>query len=152
MMNLKEMFQLPERGAKDLKKGIFACTLTNLSLMLSVAVTVQIFLEILKPLTGGEVSWSKMWILFGAGVVAVVVHFFCCKNWSAARNSFIYHGYYNYHHLLFGKAIDGNFFLAVPGTYSGKEQQMAVSFGFPVFKESKEKVPGSCRGYWCRVL
>lgn len=80
MMNLKEMFQLSERGAKDLKKGIFACTLTNLSLMLSVAVTVQIFLEILKPLTGGEVSWSKMWILFGAGVVAVVVHFFCCKN------------------------------------------------------------------------
>ena len=80
------------------------------------------------------------------------LHFFCCKNWSAARNSFIYHGYYNYHHLLFGKAIDGNFFLAVPGTYSGKEQQMAVSFGFPIFKESKEKVPGSCRGYWCRVL
>lgn len=80
------------------------------------------------------------------------LHFFCCKNWSAARNSFIYHGYYNYHHLLFGKAIDGSFFLAVPGTYSGKEQQMAVSFGFPVFKESKEKVPGSCRGYWCRVL
>ena len=80
------------------------------------------------------------------------LHFFCCKNWSAARNSFIYHGYYNYHHLLFGKAIDGNFFLAVPGTYSGKEQQMAVSFGFPVFKESKEKVLGSCRGYWCRVL
>ena len=80
------------------------------------------------------------------------LHFFCCKNWSAARNSFIYHGYYNYHHLLFGKAIDGNFFLAVPGTYSGKEQQMAVSFGCPVFKESKEKVPGSCRGYWCRVL
>ena len=80
------------------------------------------------------------------------LHFFCCKKWSAARNSFIYHGYYNYHHLLFGKAIDGNFFLAVPGTYSGKEQQMAVSFGFPVFKESKEKVPGSCRGYWCRVL
>ena len=80
------------------------------------------------------------------------LHFFCCKNWSAARNSFIYHGYYNYHHLLFGKAIDGNFFLAVPGTYSGKEQQMAVSFGFPVFKESKEKVAGSCRGYWCRVL
>lgn len=80
------------------------------------------------------------------------LHFFCYKNWSAARNSFIYHGYYNYHHLLFGKAIDGNFFLAVPGTYSGKGQQMAVSFGFPVFKESKEKVPGSCRGYWCRVL
>lgn len=43
MMNLKEMFQLSDRGAKDLKKGIFVCTLTNLSLMLSVVVTVQIF-------------------------------------------------------------------------------------------------------------
>lgn len=80
MMNLKEMFQLSDRGAKDLKKGIFACTLTNLSLMLSVVVTVQIFLEVLKPLTGGAVSWSKMWLLFGAGVVAVIVHFLCCKN------------------------------------------------------------------------
>jgi len=80
MMNLKEMFQLSDRGASDLKKGIFACTLTNLSLMLSVVVTVQIFLEILKPLTGGEVSWNKMWMLFGAGVIAVLLHFFCCKN------------------------------------------------------------------------
>ncbi|MCD8348839.1 MAG: ABC transporter ATP-binding protein/permease [Lachnospiraceae bacterium] len=80
MMNLKEMFQLSDRGASDLKKGIFACTLTNLSLMLSVVVTVQIFLEILKPLTDEEVSWNKMWMLFGAGVIAVVLHFFCCKN------------------------------------------------------------------------
>ncbi|MCD7955648.1 MAG: ABC transporter ATP-binding protein/permease [Lachnospiraceae bacterium] len=80
MMNLKEMFQLSDRGASDLRKGIFACTLTNLSLMLSVVVTVQIFLEILKPLTGEEVSWNKMWMLFGAGVIAILLHFFCCKN------------------------------------------------------------------------
>lgn len=80
MMNMKKIFQLSERSAKDLKKGIFACTLTNLSLMLSVVVTVQIFLEILKPLTGGEVSWNKMWILFGLGVIAAVIHFFFCKN------------------------------------------------------------------------
>lgn len=80
MMNLRKIFQLSDRGAKDLKKGIFACTLTNLSLMLSVVVTLQIFLEILKPLTGGEVSWNKMWILFGVGVIAVVIHFLFCKN------------------------------------------------------------------------
>ena len=79
MMSLKEMFQLSDRGARDLKKGILACTLTNLSLMLSVVVTVQIFVEVLRPLTGGAVSWSKMWMLFGAGIVAVVVHFFYCK-------------------------------------------------------------------------
>ncbi len=80
MLNWKEMFQLSDRGAEDLKKGVFACTLTNLSVMLSVAVTVQIFLEVLKPLTGDEVSWNKMWILFGAGVLAVLIHFLCCKN------------------------------------------------------------------------
>lgn len=80
MVNLKEMFRLSDRGAKDLKKGILACTLTNLSLMLSVVVTIQIFLEVLKPLSGEEVSWNKMWILFGAGIVAVIIHFFCCKN------------------------------------------------------------------------
>lgn len=60
MFHLKEMFQLSKRGAEDLKRGIFACTLTNLSLMLSVVVTVQIFLEVLKPLIGEAVSWSKM--------------------------------------------------------------------------------------------
>lgn len=68
MMSLKEMFRLSDRGARDLKKGVLACTLTNLSLMLSVVVTVQIFAEVLRPLTGGAVSWSKMWMLFGAGI------------------------------------------------------------------------------------
>ena len=80
------------------------------------------------------------------------LHFFCCKNWSAAKNSFIYHGYYNFHYLLFGKAADGSFFLAVPGTYSPQEQRMAASFGFPLFKESREKAPSCRRGYWCRLL
>ena len=80
MFHLKEMFQLSKRGAEDLKRGIFACTLTNLSLMLSVVVTVQIFLEVLKPLTGEAVSWSKMWLFFGAGILAVIIHFLCSKN------------------------------------------------------------------------
>lgn len=80
------------------------------------------------------------------------LHFFCCKGWSAAKNSFIYHGYYNFHHLLFGKNADGTFFLAVPGIYSLQEQRMAVSFGFPLFKESQDKAPACRRGYWCRLL
>ena len=80
------------------------------------------------------------------------LHFFCCKDWSAAKNSFIYHGYYNFHHLLFGKAANGSFFLAVPGTYSAQEQRMAVSFGFPLFKESRDKALNGRRGYWCRLL
>lgn len=80
MTSLKETFQLSDRGVKDLKKGILACTLTNLSLILSVAVTVQIFIEVLKPLDGNEISWNRMWLLFAAGIVSAVINFLCCKN------------------------------------------------------------------------
>ncbi|MGL6198777.1 MAG: hypothetical protein ACRC3H_07565 [Lachnospiraceae bacterium] len=80
MINLKEMFQLSDRGARDLKKGIAACTFTNLSLMLSVIVTIQVFIEVLKPLAGETISWNRMWLLFGAGIIAGLIHFFCCKN------------------------------------------------------------------------
>ena len=47
MMNLKEMFQLSDRGEKDMKKCIFACTLTNLYLMLSEVVKIKNFLYLL---------------------------------------------------------------------------------------------------------
>ena len=80
MMNLKEMFQLSDRGAKDLKKGIFACTLTNLSLMLSVVITVQIFWEVLTPLTGGAVFLCKMLRAFVSGAVPPANHLFCSRN------------------------------------------------------------------------
>ena len=33
-----------------------------------------------------------------------------------------------------------------------QEQRMAVSFGFPLFKESQDKAPACRRGYWCRLL
>lgn len=79
MKKIKELFQLSDRGAKDLVKGTLACTLTNLSLLLAVAITVQIFVEILKPLAGADISWNKLWIMFALGIVAAVIHFLCCK-------------------------------------------------------------------------
>lgn len=79
-MNLKEMFALSERGVKDLKKGIAACTLTNLSLMLSVCVTIEIFAEIFKPLAGSEISWNRLWLLFIVGIVVAVITFMCSRN------------------------------------------------------------------------
>lgn len=89
MISLKEVFQLSEKGARDLKKGIAACTITNLSLMLSVVVTMQIFTEVLKPLAGNdaEISWKKLWVLFGCGVVSAVIHFFCSRN--DYRNTYV---------------------------------------------------------------
>lgn len=79
-MKLKEMFQLSDKSAKDLKKGIAACSLTNLSLLLSVGVITQVFMELLKPLEGAVLSYSRLWLLFAVGIVAVLIHYLCCKN------------------------------------------------------------------------
>lgn len=80
MFNLKESLMLTDKGWKDLKKAIAACTLTNLSLMLPFGVTMQVFAELLKPMTGSEISWGRMWMLFGIGIVGFVVVFLASKN------------------------------------------------------------------------
>jgi len=71
---------LNDKDYKDLKKAIAACTLTNFSMMLPFGVMIQMFIELIKPLTGGEISWNKMWLLFGAGIAAAVIVFLCNKN------------------------------------------------------------------------
>lgn len=80
MFKLKELLMLSEKGYTDLKKAIAACTITNLSLMLPFGITIQIFAELLKPFMGEEISWGKMWIYFGVGVVAAFLVFFANKN------------------------------------------------------------------------
>ncbi len=80
MRKLKDMLMLTEKGYSDLKKAAAACTLTNLSMMLPFAVTVQLFAELLKPLTGGRLDFSRLWMLFGFGIVAAVIVFLASKN------------------------------------------------------------------------
>lgn len=80
MRKLKEIFGLSEQGYVDLKKGVAACVLTNLSQILSVAVTILLFVELFSPLDGGAVSWTKIWVLFCMGIVAAIITFFCSKN------------------------------------------------------------------------
>ena len=80
MFNLKEKLMLTDKGYSDLKKAIGACTLTNLSLILPFAVTIQIFGELLRPLMGEEISWTRMWMYFGLGVISAVLVFLANKN------------------------------------------------------------------------
>ncbi len=80
MLNLKDMLLLTDKGYSDLKKAIFACTVTNLSLMLPFGITIQIFAELLKPLMGEQISWTRMWIYFGGGIVSAVLVFAANKN------------------------------------------------------------------------
>lgn len=80
--------------------------------------------------------------------------------WSLANNSFLLHGYYTYHHLLY---IERNkrVFLGVPGVFSPKEQHAARLFGFPEFSrdylEYLELDSDECSGcdhfgYWIRPV
>jgi ATP-binding cassette subfamily B protein IrtB len=79
MRNLKDFLMLTDKGYSDLKKAIAACTLTNLSLMLPSIVTVQLFIELFKPFTGQEISWTNMWTLLGVGVIGIIVVFLASK-------------------------------------------------------------------------
>ena len=82
------------------------------------------------------------------------------REWRIANNSFLLHGFYNYHHLLYMEE-DGNVWIGVPGIYHEKEQEAASAFGFPEFRrltnneiqlEENEKNTYEDFGYWCRQI
>lgn len=80
MRIINDLLLLDERGQKNLRSAIVACLFTSLSLMLPFSLTVQVFAEIIKPLRGGDLSWNRLWLLFGFGVAAFVVIFLLSKN------------------------------------------------------------------------
>ena len=80
--------------------------------------------------------------------------------WRLSNNSFLLHGYYNYHHLVLIEE-DGNMWIGVPGIYHPKEAKAAEAFGFPQFikaekidvdLEEEERNDGEDFGYWCRHI
>ena len=80
--------------------------------------------------------------------------------WKWANNSFLLHGYYNYHHLAI--IDDGERYrLGVPGIYHPQEAKAASTFGFTEFIPHKdidmdltdeEKSSQEQFGYWCRPI
>lgn len=82
------------------------------------------------------------------------------SEWRVANNSFLMHGYRNYHHLLYIEE-EGNVWLGVPGIFHEKEQVAAQAFGFPEFRrltdaelklEENERNTYEDFGYWCRQI
>lgn len=80
--------------------------------------------------------------------------------WRHANNSFLIHGYYNYHHLIL-TVRDDRLKLGVPGVYHPQEEKAAESFGFPEFIPAEElnlkltdeeKNDREKFGYWCRNI
>ena len=77
----------------------------------------------------------------------------CQEEWRLGRNSFLLHGYYNYRHLILGRAKDGRWILGIPGVYERQEHFVASRFGFAGFKPAKSnRTEEKPFGYWCRVL
>ena len=75
------------------------------------------------------------------------------KNWYLCNNSFLLHGFYNYHYLIVKeKECEGQKrqYLGVPGYYARQERIMAMMFGFPEFEAEKETEPveEGTFGYW----
>ncbi len=82
------------------------------------------------------------------------------REWRIANNSFLLHGFYNYHHLLYMEE-DGKVWVGVPGIFHEKEQEAARAFGFPEFRRltndeielgENEKNIYEDFGYWCRQI
>lgn len=82
------------------------------------------------------------------------------KEWRLANNSFLLHGFYNYHHLLYIEEGE-NCWIGVPGIYHEKESAAARAFGFPQFHritdgtlELSEEETDRYEdfGYWCRAV
>ena len=79
------------------------------------------------------------------------------KDKEIINNSFLIHGYYNFHHLLFGRVCDNenntNYFIGVPGMYCNRERYMASMFGFSNFKKShRSDYSNPYFGYWYQEI
>lgn len=82
------------------------------------------------------------------------------REWRIANNSFLLHGFYNYHHLLYIEDGD-EVWIGVPGIYHEKEKLAASTFGFthfrrqadvPVELNQEEQNTYEDFGYWCRQI
>lgn len=72
-------------------------------------------------------------------------------DYRAAHNSFLLHGYYNYHHLILTRVEKRGeilYYLGVPGNYFEKEKQVAVMFGFESFECAEEPAEYGDFGYY----
>lgn len=75
------------------------------------------------------------------------------RNWYLGNNSFLVHGFFNYHYLILGREMDGNkerWYLGVPGFYQQQERVMATIFGFPEFFNSQNGAEPF--GYWIHTV
>ena len=86
------------------------------------------------------------------------IHSLPKKNWYLCNNSFLIHGFFNYHYLMLKtveKDGDTAYYLGVPGVYEQPEYMMALLFGFRDFEPATDRKHTSetgVFGYWMTQL
>lgn len=80
MKKLKNYLYISEKGSRNLNKAIFACTVTNIALMLPFVITTLIFGELIQGFINNSINWNNMWILWGAGLFSALIVFFTARN------------------------------------------------------------------------
>ncbi|MDR1956625.1 MAG: ABC transporter ATP-binding protein/permease, partial [Treponema sp.] len=81
MVNLKTTLGLSDDGYRNGKRAIFAVVITNLTHLLSFAVIIQTIITLLDPLMSGTaLDRTRLWFLFGLGLVSALVYFLAYRN------------------------------------------------------------------------
>ncbi len=73
------------------------------------------------------------------------------RNYRLVNNSFLLHGYYNYHHLILTRIRERNkicYYIGVPGNFYEREKKTAVMFGFKSFESAVEPAEEGDFGYY----
>lgn len=73
------------------------------------------------------------------------------RYYKLVNNSFLLHGYYNYHHLIFTKVSGRNsarYYIGVPGNLNQTERRTAIMFGFESFECDREPAGEGDFGYY----
>lgn len=85
------------------------------------------------------------------------------QGWQVGRNTFLMQGFSNYHHLLLGRKMTGEYLLGVPGVKQYQSEADAKIFGYTSFYEADQKISqtvfaenagnkGGQFGYWCKTI
>ncbi len=109
-----------------------------------------------------EDKWSQLWAIYphinpfrdgreylSVGPADFVL--FSSASYKQANNSFLLHGYYNYHHLILTKVEqrgESLYYIGVPGAFYEREKQVAVMFGFESFECAEEPAQTGDFGYY----
>lgn len=115
-----------------------------------------------KPIMQKEDKWAQLWSIYPhihpfqdereyLSIRPSDFVLFPEASYRMVNNSFLLHGYYNYHHLLLNRVEKRGevlYYIGVPGNFYEREKQVAIMFGFESFECAEEPAQAGDFGYY----